>query len=93
LKAEKEAEKASKILDEKLGTLAKAESSGTDETKVKEARNEVFKAEAEAEKASRKAAKADVKAQQAAQEAEALGVKFPDKKEEDPANETHEDSS
>jgi amino acid transporter len=82
-KAEKEAEKASRALDEKLGMLAKAEASEADETKVKEVRNEVFRAEADAEKASRKAVKADVKAQQAAKEAEALGIKLPEKKEDE----------
>jgi amino acid transporter len=92
LKAEKEAEKASRAFDEKLGTLEKTEASEADESKVMEVRSEVFKAEADAEKASRKAVKADVKAQQAAQEAEALGIKLPDKKEEEPpGNEITED--
>jgi amino acid transporter len=84
VKAGKEAEKASKVFDEKLGTLARAEASQADESKVKEARNEAFKAEAEAEKMSRKAVKAEVKAQQAAKEAEDLGLNLPDEKKHEP---------
>jgi amino acid transporter len=82
-RAEKEAQKASKAFDEKLNSLSRNEATEIDETKIKELRKEVFKAEAEAEKASRKAAKAEAKVQQAAQEAEALGITLPEEKEND----------
>jgi hypothetical protein len=82
-RAEKEAQKASKAFDEKLNSLSRNEATEIDETKIKELRKEVFKAEAEAEKASRKAAKAEAKVQQAAQEAEALGITLSEEKEND----------
>ena len=77
-KAKKEAEKASRNLDETLARLSKAESAEEDPVKLQKIRNDVFDAEAEAEKLSRKAAKAEAKAQQACQEATDAGVAIPE---------------
>ena len=90
-KTEKDAARASEELDEKLAELTKAETSGTDEAKLLKIRNEVFEAEIEAEKAARRFAKADVKARTATHEAEELGAKLPDKKDDDAIQSTKEE--
>jgi amino acid transporter len=77
-RAEKEVEKASRSLDEKLAQLSVIEKSETEPSKIKKMRNEVFDAEADVEKAVRKAAKAEAKTRNAAQEAADSGAKLPE---------------
>ena len=76
--AEKEAEKASRLLDEKLAKLSAVEKSEKESAEIKEVRTEVFDAETAADKAARKAAKAEAKARIAAQEAVESGAKLPE---------------
>lgn len=83
-KAEKDAVKSSEELDQKLAKLARAEAAETDEVKLLKIRSEAFEAETEAQKAARRSAKAEAKARIAAQEAEEVGAKPPDKKDDDP---------
>jgi len=90
--AEKDAAKASAEFDEKLAKLAKAEAAATDEAKLLKLRNETFEAEMEAEKAARRSAKADAKARSAAHEAEEIGAKAPDKKDDDPDQPSKEET-
>jgi hypothetical protein len=77
-RAEKEVEKASRSLDEKLAQLSVIEKSETEPSKIKKMRNEVFDAEVDVEKAVRKAAKAEAKTRNAAQEAADSGAKLPE---------------
>jgi hypothetical protein len=80
---EKDAAKASGDLDKKLAKLAKAEADKIDEATILQLRSKVFEAETEAEKAERRFAKADAKARSATHEAEEIGAKAPEKKDED----------
>jgi len=77
-RTEKEVEKASQSLDEKLARLSAIEKSETEPAKIQKMRNEVFDAEADVEKAVRKAAKAEAKTRHAAQEAADSGAKLPE---------------
>ena len=77
-RTEKEVEKASQSLDEKLARLSAIEKSETEPAKIQKIRNEVFDAEADVEKAVRKAAKAEAKTRHAAQEAADSGAKLPE---------------
>ena len=77
-RAEKEVEKASRSLDEKLAQLSTVEKSESEPSRIQKMRNEVFDAEADVEKAVRKAAKAGAKIRHAAQEAADSGAKLPE---------------
>jgi len=77
-RTEKEVEKASQSLDEKLARLSAIEKSETEPAKIQKMRNEVFDAEADVEKAVRKAAKAEAKTLHAAQKAADSGAKLPE---------------
>ena len=70
-------------MDDKLAKLAKAEADKIDEATLLQLRSEVFEAETEGEKAARRFAKADAKARSAAHDAEEIGAKAPEKKDED----------
>ena len=85
-RAEKDAEKASRSLDEKLAQLSDAEKSETELSKIHKMRREAFDAEDAVEKAVRKAAKAEAKTRHAAQEAADTGAKLPDELSQDIAS-------
>ena len=66
-----------------MAKLAQAEATATDETQLLQLRNETFEAEMEAEKAARRFAKADAKVRNASHEAEEIGAKAPDQKDDE----------
>ena len=77
-RAEKELEKVSRELDEKLARLSEIEKTETEPSKIHKMRNEVFDAEAAVEKAVRKTAKAEAKTRYAAQEVANAGANVPE---------------
>ncbi len=77
-KAEKDAEEAAGIAEQKMQELEKGKSSGTDEHKLSEKESEAMKAEQTAIKSSRRAAKAAAKAEIAEKDAESIGAVPPD---------------